>query len=500
MSLSQESVESNVLTLDEKKEFIKGFVKNNKSQYVEIENETCVDSIYNLMKTGELKVVDTGIECLYYGWYCQYISKDFTKMKMYYFIGIQKGNPYCSLNLASYYKYSKKNESKYMKYASIGAESNPIIATRLAIHYKEKKQYDEMKKYLEKAIGMGSTEAMLFYADYYKTQKDYDNFVKYLLMVLDMPYKNENSSFTRLSTIILLAKYYQDTKDYENMKMYLDMAIKEYKSVHALYYYGSYHQNITKDYNSMKEYYTMAIRQNDVASMCKLAEHYRYIERDYHEAEQLLLCAIDHTVNKPEEVEDFVYICNELAHLYQYSKKDIGNAIKYYEMAINCKSPSIESMYNLGRLYQTELKDYEKMKIYYDMAINADYSLNDVTLLSYFYLAVTTMKTHYEHVEKNEEKVQEYKKKISEKLKGLYSFENLSGIGITVPLGSYTNNSSLNSILESTGILDVCIDALGYEKKSYNYGSTSSDIISKYLNGSLLGGYGKRYMVCPDYC
>ena len=73
----------------EKKEFIKKFVTERKSQYVEIENENSMNNIYQLLSTKEIVLVKEPIECLYYGWYFQYVELDPVKMKYYYTLCMQ---------------------------------------------------------------------------------------------------------------------------------------------------------------------------------------------------------------------------------------------------------------------------------------------------------------------------------------------------------------------------------------------------------------------------
>ena len=51
--------------------------------------------------------------------------------------------------------------------------------------------------------------------------------------------------------------------------------------LYAIYYLGSYYEEIEKNYDQMKKYFLMAIDKNDEDAMTHLGSYYENIEHNY---------------------------------------------------------------------------------------------------------------------------------------------------------------------------------------------------------------------------
>lgn len=483
---------------EDKIKFITDFLKRNKSRYIDIENTEEVNRIYDLFATGKLEFANTSIECLYFGWYCHHILKDYNKMKMYYLEGIQKGELFCAANLGVFYKDTCKEDhhiSKFLKYMDMASEKLYCASIDLGDYYYTIKDFTAMKKYYDKAITQGSVSVMINYSNYYSEMDDMENAIKYRVMAANTESNYDLEKYVKEIAINDLIFHYKKNKDYTNMIKYAEIAINEFKSRNAFYCYGHYHQNITKNYKEMKKYYDVSINMGCIKSMCKLAEHYRHIEKDYDYTEKLLLLSLEKD-KESNNNDDKVYICCELAHFYQYVRKDMEKAIKFYELAINSESKNnkLAAIYNLGLLYQSEFCDYAKMKVYYDTIINSNDESDSYDY--YFNLAISDMINHYTYVEKDNDKVKEYKDKINnyltKKYKNIALLNKIVTTDIPKTVSDYGNsNTDLKAKLETKAktipseykTLNTKLDELLNSYGGYGYLGDNfiPDIYSKFL-------------------
>ena len=344
---------------------------------------------------------------------------------------------------------------KYWLLANEKGTINIQIMHSLANYYNKEKDYDNMKKFLLKAIEEGSKYAIkklgifivetdngensIFLLEYFnekkktmlelinKTNDDaylniynivnnfiinegYDNIIK--------KYYLKNIKYT--NNKIGLGLYYKMKKDYINMKKYLLKAVNK-GNKYAMHILGN-HYKIQEDYNNMKKYYLMAIDRDYDESMYQLGNYYEK-QKDYDNMKKYYLMAID---------KGDTDAMHNLAEYYK-QQKDYDNMKKYYLIAIN--KDSTYAMHNLADYYK-EQKDYDNMKKYYLMAIDKDdtnsmYSLglyykrqgNYNFMKKYYLMAINRGNTnamfnlgfHYSNIEMNDSLKNKYYNMCKEK-------------------------------------------------------------------------------------
>ena len=219
------------LSLDDMKDQIKKWCKQENLTYIEILKMDSYKNIYNLViNNKKIEPNDDVVTCTYYGSYFKKIN-NYAEMKKYYLMAIDKGYPIAMHNLGFYYERVEKN-------------------------------YDLMKKYYLMAFDKGCSSSMNYLGFYYKSvEKNYDLMKKYYLMAIDKGYPIAMHN---------LGFYYERVeKNYDLMKKYYLMAIDKENPM-AMYNLGTYYEKCEENYDLMKKYYLMAANLNDKGAKSKI--------------------------------------------------------------------------------------------------------------------------------------------------------------------------------------------------------------------------------------
>jgi TPR repeat protein len=205
-------------------------------------------------------------------------------------------------NLYNLYKYNVPSEA-----------TTSSLQHYYGIYYKEKKDYEQMKKYYLMAIDKGSASAMFNLGYYYEKQKDYDLMKKYY-----MGTKGQNDTYPLAR--VRLGEYYENIeKDYEKMEIYYLEAAGQ-GNFYAMDNLGYYYKK-QKDYGQMEKYYLMMLDKGHMKSMYELTDYYENIEKDF---DKSVKCCIKY--NNIELLKDNNYDlmqkCDNIELLKIYYKYD----------------------------------------------------------------------------------------------------------------------------------------------------------------------------------
>ena len=207
-----------------------------------IESNCAIEYILNLFNNGTIddKTLDVN-KLIWNGLYCQFVLKDYEKMKKYYSMAIKLGNSNAMNILACYYDDIEKNHKK-------------------------------AEKYYLMAIELGDSNSMYNLAHYYNhVEINHELMKKYYLMAIELGNSCAMNN---------LAHYYQHIeKNNKLMKKYCLMAIELGNSC-AMNNLAHYYHHVEKNHDLMKKYYLMAIESGNSSAMNNLAYYYHHIKKN----------------------------------------------------------------------------------------------------------------------------------------------------------------------------------------------------------------------------
>ena len=211
-------------------------LKTHEMSYIIIDNHDSLVKIYNLFNHNIIFDPITRCELLYLGTYHNTITKNYSEMKKYYKMAIDKGDDNAMNRLGCYYSGILQNHDKKEKYLLMAIEKENILAMYNLSEYHRTitKNYIEMEKYYLMAIEKGDQDAMFLLACYHETKKNYTQMEKYLLMAIE---KGDTDAMNKLA---------------------------------------AYHQTITKNYIEMEKYYLMAFEKGDDEAINNISNYYKY--------------------------------------------------------------------------------------------------------------------------------------------------------------------------------------------------------------------------------
>jgi hypothetical protein len=93
--------------------------------YIKIDNQKCLEKIYNLFVNGILFEPKSTEELNYMGLYYKRFKNDYDLMKKYYLLAIEQGSDMAMFNLGYYYK--KQTTDKYFKMAAEKGNTRALI-------------------------------------------------------------------------------------------------------------------------------------------------------------------------------------------------------------------------------------------------------------------------------------------------------------------------------------------------------------------------------------
>lgn len=268
---------------------------------------------------------------------------------------------------------------------SIGLNSSLFFNTENYIFSEKMCDFENMNYYLDKAIKMGSVDALFYLGNYYDEIKDYHKMIYFYekaaekndldsIYNLSLHYKEQNNKEKRKfwlekgveledpDCMCSLAEFYDESDEVdkeEKIKKYCDLAIK-LKYLKAYYLLGMWY--FRNDDPDERIYYFQ-----------KAVDDFRYDRYLKNKVHKNVFIDEDYNVNL------VIKMMLKIADYYETEMYDHNNAVRYYMYAISHNS--IQAMYNLGSIYM-ELGDTLKMKKYFLMAIE----LNDID--SIFELAI----------------------------------------------------------------------------------------------------------------
>lgn len=203
---------------------------------------------------------------------------------------------YCNFQQLEYVELNEEELNIVYNYIAnnVGLlPENPTSNTILyfGLKYKVDENYPKMQEYYIKAIELGNSNAMYYYASFY-VHKHEEEF-------LVMPLLEKAIALGNTNAMVAVAKYYRTkwflylgAQEYvELVEKYCLMAINLNDS-NAMFVLGDFYE-MQKQYDKMKEYYLMAIKHKNTKAMIKLADYYGCIEKDFILMEQYLDKAID---------------------------------------------------------------------------------------------------------------------------------------------------------------------------------------------------------------
>jgi len=223
------------------------------------------------------------------------------------------------LHFFGLYEYVKKNYVEMKKFLNMAIElkyTNSMIA--LAYYYKEiEKNTDEMKKYYLMAIEAGDDNAMFLFGLYNSiiqnnTEQEYIN----------MALEKDN-----IYAILFKASLLFFSSIEEHLK-YITLALDR-GSVKAMVLMGCL-QLAEKKYDEVKKYYLMAYEKGSIEAMTLLVNFYTDIEKDAEQVKYYCEKIIaTRNIVKKEKVSYMIALSN--LGTYYFDKKDYENGKIYFE-------------------------------------------------------------------------------------------------------------------------------------------------------------------------
>lgn len=190
--------------------------------------------------------------------------------------------------IGMYYECIKPNYIDTEKYFLMMVDYDPINVTHCLIlnFYNVKKDHGKMEKYFLNIIDDSHSHV-------WKNLVSYYSIVKHNLSIAIEDYM---MAFRKYGTgdvsIDLTSNFIQAKKNYKNLAEHYDTAI-ENGYVDAINRMANYYKYIEKDDVNSVKYYLMAIDHGDVFAMYNLACHYEEIN-NFEDAIKYYLMAIDH--------------------------------------------------------------------------------------------------------------------------------------------------------------------------------------------------------------
>jgi len=180
-----------------------------------------------------------------YGFYHQFVDKNYDQMKMYYLKAIKGGHISSMNNLGFYYQNIEKNHDEMKRMYGIAISKGCVQSMdNLGFYYKKNEDYDLMKKLFELAIKKGNVSSMNNLGVYYeKIEKDYVKMKKYYEMAIE---KGCTSSMNNLGF------YYYKIEDYVKMKRLYEMGIEKGCADSILCLESYYIRNFVFDIDGLK--------------------------------------------------------------------------------------------------------------------------------------------------------------------------------------------------------------------------------------------------------
>lgn len=208
----------------------------------------------NLWNLFIYNIISTDINDLYYGiYFC--INKNYSSMKLY----LKKHG---DINVVKYYKglyYQLHNGSPLKYYNQLITIWPKNIYFNLYIiaeaNAAAKATTNELRKneYLEIAVNLLNTNAIIHLAEIYKSQQKYFEMEKLYFTLI----QNNN-----ILGYYKLGKYFQSIKSYKEMKSYYKyLIIHNYNP--AIAKLGNYYQYIKPNFSKMMYYYDLAIANDN---------------------------------------------------------------------------------------------------------------------------------------------------------------------------------------------------------------------------------------------
>lgn len=202
----------------------------------------------------------------------------------------------------------------------------------------------------------------------YKNKKIYDEMKKYYIFACAL--KNHHSMYE-------LGSHYQFLeKNYNKMKEYYKLAIK-FGNTNAMHNMGYHYQYTNEKYNKMKKYYKLAIQHNCSRSMTLMGNYY-YTKQNYQKVKKYYKMGIDNShIMSYYWFEHYVTFYN----VFDYESLNIllFGANKMYKFA---KEYNIIMLMSMKYIQLDFSKNYNSMmKLLMSYSINKEYCKIYRTLL-----------------------------------------------------------------------------------------------------------------------
>lgn len=171
-----------------KEEGIIQILEKHNVTYQIIKKESSLNIIYDLFINNNMKIINTDYDdpqiYLYFGIYYKRIRADYDNALKYYKKGYELDDKNTAIvhNLALCYACINNND-KMEEYLLIGCKLKIVQSVIfLAKYYRDNERYEEMIKYYELAIELGSDIPYHLLGEYYREINDFDNMKKFLFL------------------------------------------------------------------------------------------------------------------------------------------------------------------------------------------------------------------------------------------------------------------------------------------------------------------------------
>jgi len=142
--------------------------------------------------------------------------------------------------------------------------------------------------------------------------------------------------------------------------------VEQINKIEAMNFLGWLHDN-NGDYKKAEEHYKKAVSEGDIHSLYDLGHLYTHRLKNLDEAVKYYQQAID---KDPQPTTEKMI---EVAWFYAYAKHDNDKAKKYYEKALELKPDFPQTMDEFGWFYANNLKDYKKAIEWFLEAIKMEF-------------------------------------------------------------------------------------------------------------------------------
>ena len=240
-----------------------------------------------------------------YGLYNEFVTKNYDKMKQYYYKAIELNDECACCRLALHYELVDINIKKMIKYYNMACKfNNKIALNNMAKYYRLNKKFEKMK---------------------------------YCFESLARIFNDCNAIYS------LALHYYYIEHDDIQTKYYLNKGVL-LNDGPCLCFMGIYYINVENNIDLMKKYWLKAIKINNCESMYNMGLYYGEKENDYYNMKYYFELAIlnnigrdnkflfDKIIFKLNKLDQYLLLIKIINNNYSYLTENIKKQILNYDI------------------------------------------------------------------------------------------------------------------------------------------------------------------------